>query len=239
MNKQELNKKLLEACTSENVDLIYIEELLKSGANPLGCVEDWGDNNLYDVVLYHFLDMANHEEADDSDFLKITDLFIKYGMDISKPEVPYDGENVINPLWSFAFYDTETAMQSLKLLLDNGLDAESAGLCWSHDLIDLGFANYKFEDEIECQRAIKTFRKVMLIASYHHIIDADENLKKEIWFDENNYDITKFRDWDKFEYSVEPTDGNRLNNSIVKIFEKDTKREVWKFKFEISPDELE
>lgn len=238
MTKQELNNKLLEACTTEKIDLIYIEELLKLGANPLGRVEDNGDNNLYDVVLYHFLNLANYENADDSDFFKITDLFLKYGMDILNPEVPYDDGNVLNPLWSFAFYDTETAMQVLKLLLDNGLDVESAELCWSHDLTDLGLPDFKLEEDYDYQMATETFRKVMLIASYPHIIDADEYLQKEIWFDENDYDITKFRNWNDFKYSIEPTDGNKLNKSIVRILEKDTIREVWKFGFEISPDEI-
>lgn len=238
MSKVELNNKLLEACTTEKVDLNYIEELLKLGANPLGRVEDHGDNNLYDVVLYHFLDKANYEKADDSDFFKMTDLFIKYGMDISNPEVPYDDSNVINPLWSFAFYDTETAMQVLKLLLDNGLDVESAGLCWSHELTDLGLPGFELEEDYDYQMAIETFRKVMLIASYPHIIDADEYLQKEIWFNENKYDITKFRNWNNFEYSIEPTEGKELNRSIVRIFEKESKNEVWKFGFEISPNEL-
>lgn len=231
MDKQRLNNKLLKACTSEKIDLIHIEELLKSGANPLGRVEDCGDNNLYDVVLYHFFDLAIYENVDDSDFLKITELFIKYRMDISKPEVPYDNENVINPLWSFAFYDTETALQSLKLLLDNGLDVESAGLCWSHDLSDLWLADFEIEDERDGCVATHTFRKVMLFASYPHIINADESLQKAICFNENNYDITNFRNWKKFKYLIEPTNGNRINKSVIRIFEKDTNKEVWKFVF--------
>ncbi|MBQ4543760.1 MAG: hypothetical protein IJA19_06295 [Clostridia bacterium] len=237
MDKQELNNKLLEACTSEKIDLLHIEELLKAGAKPLGRVEDYGDNNLYDAVLHHFINLTyGGDTTDDSDFLKITELFIKYGMDISIPEVPYDGGDVINPLWSFAFYHTDTASQVLALLLDNGLDADSAGEYWCHDLTDLGFAEYKVNNKWQCEMAVEVFKRLMLIASYPHILDNDEDLKREIWYKENNYDVTRFRNWDNFEYSFEPTDGNRLNKSIVKIFEKDTKREVWKFGFEISSD---
>ncbi len=236
--KKELNEKLLKASTAERIDLNYIEQLLKDGANPLGLVGSCGDEILYNEVLYHFLNMAVYDEEDDSEFFIITELFVKYGMDISNPEVPYNGENILNPLWSFAFYDTDAAMQALKLLLDNGLDAYSAGLCWSHDLTDMGLPDFKLEDDSDYKSAVETFRKVMLIASYPHIIDYDEALKKEIWFSENNYDIKNFRNWDNFEYVIEPTDENRLNRSVVRIFEKSTKKEVWKFGFEISPEEI-
>ena len=238
MIKEELNNELLKACTSNKVDFTYIEELLKLGANPLGCVDDHGDNNLYDVVLCHFLDKVIFEKTDDSDFLMITDLFIQYGMDISNPEIPYDDRNVLNPLWSFAFYDTDTALGALKLLLDNGLDVDSAGLCWGHDLTDLGLADFEIGEDVDCQSAVESFRKLMLFASYPHIINADEHLQREVWFRENNYDITKFRSWDNYEYLIEPTDGKRLNRSIVRIIEKKTQKEVWKFGFEISSNDV-
>lgn len=51
MRIKQINKELLNACIAENVDLSYIEDLLKQGAQPLGAV-DW-DTNLYDAVLEH------------------------------------------------------------------------------------------------------------------------------------------------------------------------------------------
>ena len=237
MKNDQLNQSLLEACTSSDVDFSRVEELLKRGAQPLGKVKDDGYNNLYDVVLYHFLELSDNGE-DDSAFVKITEMFIKYGMDIAKPGVPYDGEEVLNPLWSFAFYSTPAALNSLKLLLDNGLDEDSAGECWSHELEDLSFANLKINDIIGKEFAAKSFRKVMLIASYPHIILNDEFLQKEIWFSENNYDFTKFRMWDKFDYVFKTDSSQLLKRSVVEIVDKDTNETVWRLGFEISPDEI-
>jgi hypothetical protein len=236
-NKKEIDQKLLEACTADQIDLTEIEQLLKDGANPLGCVEDYdGDNNLYDVVLYHFLDLVQGDK-DDSAFFKITELFLKYGMDITQPEIPYNHDDSINPMWSFAFYSSEAALQSLKLLLDHGLDADSAGTCWGHELTDVGFAGFEVNNSCDCEMATESFKKLMLIASYPHIISVDDDLKREIWYDENNYDITSFREWNRYEYVFEPTVNYYLNKSIIRIFEKDTKNEVWKFGFELSPEE--
>lgn len=236
-NKKELDQKLLEACTSDNIDLAYVEQLLKDGANPLGCVEDDGENdNLYDMVLYHFLDLEQADK-DDCAFIKITELFLKYGMDITQPEMPYDHDDSINPMWSFAFYSSEAALQSLKLLLDRGLDADSAGICWGHELTDVGFAGFEVDNNSDCAMAAESFKKLMLFASYPHIISVDDDLKREIWYDENNYDVSNFRDWNRYEYVFEPTVHHDLNKSIVKIFDKATKKEVWKFGFELSPEE--
>lgn len=78
----------------------------------------------------------------------------------------------------------------------------------------------------------------MLIASYPHIILNDEFLQKEIWFSENNYDFTKFRMWDKFDYVFKPDSSQLLKRSVVEIVDKDTNETVWRLGFEISPDEI-
>lgn len=236
-NVREIDQELFETCTSASVDILRVEQLLKSGANPLGHIEFESDSdNLYNAVLSHYIDVAL-DGCDDSVFLKITELFLKYGMKIDEPELPYDNENILNPLWSFSFYSTETAMQALMLLLDNGLDVDSAGQCWSHELTDLGFADFVVCDDTAYRLATETFKKVMLIASYSHIIDNDEFLRKEIWYDKNDYDITKFRNWNGYDYVIEPTRDKYVNRSLVRIIEKRTKEEVWKFGFEISFEE--
>ena len=53
-NKKEIDQKLLEACTADQIDLTEIEQLLKDGANPLGCVEDYDGDNISDLVLWMF-----------------------------------------------------------------------------------------------------------------------------------------------------------------------------------------
>ena len=236
-NKKELDQKLLEACTSDNVDLAYVEQLLKDGANPLGCVEDYdGDNNLYDVVLYHFLDLEQVGK-DDSAFFEVTKLFLKYGMDISKPEIEYVDGEILNPLWSLAFFSSETARQIVKLLLDHGLDADSARACWGHKWSDLWLSKFTVDDDFDRELAVDSFQTVMLVASYPHILEEDSDFKRIIWFDENDYDTTKFRNWHNYEYVLEPTVNRNLRASLVRIFEKATKKEVWKFGFELSPEE--
>ncbi len=225
---KQINKELLNACIAENVDLSYIEDLLKQGAQPLGAV-DW-DTNLYDAVLEHYL--ADEEEI----FVDITELFIKYGMDIQNPELPYDEHNVINPLWSFAFFSTETGLKALKLLLDNGLDVESAGECWSHELSDWSIMKFPLEDEGNYKTFYKVLKKIMLFVSYPHIILNDENLQKEIWFSENHYDYTKFRNWNNFSYEVDTRyckDFPQADGSIITIIEKESGEKVWKFGFGI------
>ena len=235
--KKELDQKLLEACTADNIDLACIERLLKDGANPLGCVEDDdGDNNLYDVVLYHFLDLEQADK-DDSDFFKITELFLKYGMDISQPEIAYDPGYILNPLWGLAFFSSETARRILRLFLDHGLDADSARECWGHKWSDLWLAEFTVDDDFARELAIDSFQTVMLVASYPHILEEDSDFKRVIWFDENDYDTTMFRSWDNYKYVLEPTVNRDLRASLVRIFDKATKKEVWRFGFELSPEE--
>lgn len=241
-----LNLKLLEACTAKTVDIIYIEELLKAGANPLGYVEKGYDKDiLYSLVLEHFLDSYDIDddqeisyEINDGELVPITEMFIKYGMDILNPEKAYDCDNdITNPMWVFSYLHSEASMQSLTLLLDNGLDADSTVGCWGHDLQSLHFADIEVEDGGRDEIAEECFKKLMLIASYPHVINNQESLQKEIWYSENDYDITNFRRWNDFEYIIEPTDKNFLNRAIVRIIEKSTQKEVWTFGFEISPDE--
>lgn len=229
---KQINKDLLNACIAEKVDLSYIEELLQQGAQPLGAV-DW-DTNLYDAVLEHYL--MDEEEI----FVDITELFLKYGMDIQKPEIPYDDSDVIHPLWSFAFFSTETGLKALKLLLDNGLDLESAGECWSHELLDWRIMEFTLYKEMDYQFFKKVLKKIMLFASYPHIILNDEYLQNEIWFSENDYDYTKFRNWNNYSYEIDTKyckDFPQAYGSIIKIIENESGEKVWEFGFGISKEE--
>ena len=120
----EHDEKLLLLCTESFSGYGAIEQLLKEGANPLGKVVDEYEelDNLYDSVLDYCYD---HEMF--ARLTAITELFCRYGMVISSPEVPYDDDNIINPLWTFAFYGAGQLLPALKVLLDHGLDADSAG----------------------------------------------------------------------------------------------------------------
>ena len=226
----DLNNKLYKECVKEDIDLNVIEELLKKGADPLGAtaVSGWGLlDHIYGDILCDTKDMLS------KNLPEITELFLKYGMDISNPRVPYDGDNSLNPMWDFAFAMNENSAYALEMLLDNGLSAEDAGEMWEHAMFDLiniecgdpsndEFWNY------ECTWVMKL---IMLCASYDHIIDNDLSLRSYINYDQNSYDLHKFRKWNDFYYEFDTSRCERfpeLYKSIVRIYEKESKKEVWK-----------
>ena len=112
----ELNKKLLEECLKENADFAVIEDLLKKGADPLGATAEYGWGLLEHVYGEIVSPMAYVEGKHCHNIPKITDLFLKYGMNISSPRISYDNDNSSNPM--FCFPEDEFGIQALKLLLD-------------------------------------------------------------------------------------------------------------------------
>ena len=235
--ENELNLMLLNACTSDPIDYDLIEDLLKRGAEPLGEVNDDGSqNNLYDEIVDILYDNNDTPE----DFYKITELFIRYGMDISKPSVPYDDENVLNPLWMFGFYSNDVVLRTLKLLLDNGLSAEDAGECWGHALFYFSNIGSDLQNDFDYEVLYDFVRKLMLIASYPHIINNDEDLQNEIWYKYNDYDLTKLRNWDEFSFDVDTSQCGKfpeIYRSIITIKEKSTGKAVWRFGICLDPED--
>ena len=131
----------------------------------------------------------------------------------------------------------ETILRTLKRLLDHGLDADSAAECWSHALMDCVFLMCGFGDlskKSVRKELIWTLKMVMLIASYEHILSADDELRRWIGFKHNDYDLLRFREWNDFSYEF---DDSRIiasndrppNELIVTIFEKTTGRQIWRF----------
>lgn len=164
----ELNEMLLDECVYEKPNYQKIEELLKSGARPLG-----------EVVYCNTLVYCNIVESCESKELpKTTELFLKYGMDISKPDIAYKECNETNPLRMFAFYSDEYALLTLRLLLDYGLDADSAEECWGHILFDYYNCWGYLEDAFCYEMLYDAIRKIMLIASYPHICKMIKHYKK-------------------------------------------------------------
>ena len=233
----ELNKKLVNACTAEKPDYVLIERLLQEGARPLGLTdpyEKFGDFAYNEIIDHYLLGECP------KDFVNITELFIKYGMDISKPDVSYDHENIINPLWLFAFNAGEYMIDALKLLLDNGLDEDSAGECWSHADIDQ-FLHGELANDFDYELFYDTLYKIMLIASYPHVLIWDQGLREVIWLSENDYDLEKFRDWRNYRFEVDTSHCKKKLNSdeaIVTIVEKESGKAVWKLSLGLKPDEV-
>ena len=230
LEEVDLNNKLYEECVKEEIDLNVIEELLKKGADPLGAtaVSGWGLlDHIYGDILCDTQDMLS------KNLPEITELFLKYGMDISNPRVPYDGENSLNPMWEFAFVMNENSVYALEMLLDNGLSADDASEMWGHatfDLINIECGDPN-DDEFWNYECTWVMKLLMLCASYDHIIDNDSDLRNFIDFDQNTYNLHKFRKWNDFCYEFDTSHCEHhpeLYKSIIRIYEKESKKEVWK-----------
>ena len=233
----ELNQNLLDECLEEQPNYQRIEVLLKEGANPLGTVQS--AENCKDIVFCNIVDQYIDFNFDSEAFPKITELFLKSGMDISAPEVAYEDCGESNPLWMFAFYSGEYALQTLRLLLDYGLDADSAQECWDHILFDYYNCWGYLEDAFCYEMLYDAIRKIMLIASYPHVLQNDKALQKVIWLEYNTYDPTAFRNWNDFSFDIDSScwgkEKPQVYKSFVTIIEKATGKKVWKFGFGIEP----
>lgn len=233
--QNELNQMLLDECLKNEPDYKKIEELLTKGANPLGIIPSAGNCN--DIVFCNIVDQYIDFDFDSEVFPKVTELFLKHGMDVSKPYIAYEECGESNPLWAFAFYSGEYALQTLRLLLEYGLDADSARECWNHILFD--YINWGcLEDAFDYEKIYDVIRKIMLIASYPHVLQNDEELQKVIWLECNTYDLKAFRNWDDFSFDIDSSywsETPHVYKSIVTIIEKTTGKKVWRFGFGIEP----
>ena len=226
----ELNKKLFDECAKEHIDFQLVEELLKQGADPLGGTEMCG----WDLLDHVYGDLVGGSQDNESvDLPQITELFLKYGMDIDKLKIPYDGSNSINPMWEFAFVTNENAIYALNMLLDKGISVESFGEFWGHaigDLIQIACGD-PVNDEFWNYTCIWTLKMLMLAASYDYILENDKDLQDFIGCSYNNYDIRNFKDWNNYRYEFDTSHCEKhreLYKSVVHIYETNSGKEVWK-----------
>ena len=229
-----LNRQLYEECVKEHPDWNIAELLLQQGADPLGAtaVSGWG-----------LLEHVYNELAFESQFSKsvnlprITELFLKYKMDVENPKVPYDDENSLHPLWTFAFLMNENAIIALKMLLDYNLSNDGIAEMWDHILKSLYHLESGDPNEDEWNYEYTWMMKVlMLCISYDHILKADTQYYEE-WLgcDYNApYDLHKFRNWNDFDYVFDTSYGRGspdMCQTIVRIYEKESQKEIWRIAF--------
>ena len=220
---------LLDVCLAVPVDYERAENLLKQGAEPLGRIGAWGapphPENLYTAILCELY----YREIVPEDLYKITDLFLRCGMDIAKPSVPYDGDSP-NPLRVFAIPSDESGewiLRTLKLLLDHGLRAEDAYECWHEYIRDVCLI-CDFSKPFDLRIVYDCLRKLMLIASYPHVLNADAQLRKAIWQERNHYDLMQFRNWNAFTFEPDtPLCSRYAADVTVSIIEKSSGQKVW------------
>ena len=227
--EHELNKRLYDECLKENVDFAVVEALLKQGADPLGPTQggEWDEcENVYDEIL----SITMHEREN---IPRLTELFLKYGMDVDHPRVEYDGGDA-NPLWSLGLALDEYSLETLKLFLDHGISVNSFGMFWSTamgDLIDVTCGD-PVGDEFWNKACILSLKATMLAASYDYMLNEYEHLRNFIGYSFNDYDVHKFRNWNDFTYEFDTSHCKRrpeLYQSVVTIYEAESKKAVWKF----------
>ena len=243
MTTKELNAQLLDVCLADEVDYERAEALLRQGAEPLGIVDDPGSlppwDNLYTVVIS---ELFMHDVIPEA-LYKITELFLRYGMDISRPSVPYS-EDSPSPLRTFSPPSGESGdcvLRTLQLLLDHGVSAEEARDCWMEALWTLELLDCDLTDPDERMWLDDFIRKLLLIASYPHILADDADLQREIWLDQNHGDLTLFRDWGAYTYEIDTTHCERYpdaRGSLITIIEKSSGRKVWTFGFCLDPQDV-
>ena len=224
----ERNTELLTVLTTEPIDYTAAEKLLNSGARANGAVlcKKGVTHNLYWVVL----DTCWYE---DENLYKITELLLRYGLDIEHPDIPYDDKEEPHPLSAcIAYLEGEYALQTLKALLEKGLGPYQASFCWRVLLTYLHEGYFGASNE---KMKIDFAQKILLIASFPNILDRDRRLRAAIWYDQNQYDTTRFREWHNFTYKVmnEHVNGQYENSieEFINVYDKKTGELVWHFSY--------
>jgi len=230
LQRMELNNQLYEACGKKELDLELIKRLLNKGADPLGPTGE------FDILEHLYGEIAGELCYDETEKLKnfpiITELFLNAGMDISKPLIPYDNANSINPLWEFAFAPCEETAVAMKMLLDNGLDADSVGAFIDHAIGDFFYLDGVNPNDEDCViNCTWVMKMIMLAASYPHILEVYPPLKEMIQTENNEYDLMNFRNLNAFTYEFDASTARLyFIGGTVRIYEKESKKLVWTMK---------
>ena len=224
----ELNNRLYEECMKDEPDFALIEELLCQGADPLGATAVEG----YGISVHVYGEIAAESQDNLSKNVPaITELFLKHGMDIDHPRIPYDDGDSQHPMWDFAFAMNKNSICALRMLLDNGLSWEAAAKMWDHAVVDMSLSEFDPEnDEFWNYQCIWLMKHIMLCASYDHIINADEVMGEFICLEHNDYDLHKFRQWNDYIYHFDTSfcgEKPGFIGAVVHISDAVSGKEVW------------
>ena len=168
----------------------------------------------------------------------ITKLFLENGMEIKNDilEAKY-GKEVINPIWTLAFKCDDEGIRTVKLLLDNNLEIDSAEILVDHIYTDYIFLEYNFETAINNKNYFNNFeyalKTIMLCASYPYILQNSDFIHNIVEFNNNNYDINKFKKYN--DYYIKLDNKNKGNNITINFIYKKTNKVVWQLNFLITP----
>ena len=229
----QLNKKLYDVLTAEQIELSCAEALLKLGADPL---KGWTEDDPCDCLIGELLCETQDNEMLGSRFPEILELFYRYGMDLSAKSKECDNDLNMNPLWNLAFNCSENGLKNLKSLLDHGVDVNSVEMMVEHILVDMELMSFNAVKELEewfYHHDIFSIKMIMLAASYKNIIDNSPYLKQNIGYDQNVFDLIKFRNWDNFDYHIECSESVErptYSNAVITISQKGSDNSVWTIK---------
>ncbi len=197
MNKEEqlhLNARLHDECCKQHISFKRIEQCLIDGADP---------NGFYDDNWHVFEDIICFCKYEKKRIIKITELFIKYGMDFSEWEKKDEFNEIENnPLWDMAFYPNELSTQVLAKVLEAG-----AGHDCILDLVDHIFEelDYDWFEGLDCDesRCIWCLRMLMLCAAYDKVLSNGEWFYKWVRQGIPKYpDLSIFKDYMAIDYEI-------------------------------------
>ena len=118
-----LNKRLYEECSKADINFTMVEALLKQGTDPLGPTQGGKLNELDHV----YGEIVSETDPDDGKYLpRLTEIFLKYGMDIDHPCVPGQVSDVKFKLSTHGAVSVEFEMINNKVtkLIVNGMSDE-------------------------------------------------------------------------------------------------------------------
>ena len=138
-------------------------------------------------------------------------------------------------MWDLQFVSDKNGLKTLKILLDNGLDVQSAEILIDHIFTDMDMCDgSEVDDKRFLRHTIWSIKMIMLTASYPHIIDNNEYIQRCIELSKN--DKTKlcdFRVWNKHEYNIDISTCTNvpygLQDATLTIKDKKTSEDVWSF----------
>lgn len=220
MEQIELNRVLYDECSKKNLNLDKINDLLNKGADPLGIFNKYGE------IVYSELIISAIED-DYKNLCEITKKFLDNGM-IIKEHVLNDryGDDSINPFWNFAFKCDEEGIMTLKLLLDKDLDISSIEILANHIYTDYIFLEDEFESINDDKDAFTRFeyamKMLMLCSAYSYVVNNSDFIKDVIEFDNNSYDIFRFKNFKTYYMEVEV----KSEKNIIIIFKDNVTNEV-------------
>jgi len=230
----ELNEKLYEAITDEKLDYATIEELLVAGADPLGERNEDHETPL-DGLFTEAGSISEYAPGFTDQLPKIMKLFIDYGFDCRRIE-PADGDEDDRHLemWGLVFSSSKGALETMKLMIENGLRVSAMEDYISHFFTDAAMCDGCEIDEDYEEYLTWALKTIMLCASYPHVLEQSAYIRQCIEIDtlnRNRYDVTKFREYDNYVYSYDLSSlTNRpygLQGAMVAIREKGSTHVKW------------